>query len=138
MKKLTGFTLIEVMITVAIIAILSAIAIPSYSDYVVRGKIPEATTGLASKRVQAEQFYQDNLTYVAAPALTSDSTSSKYFTFTGVGTLNTFTLTATGKSTMAGFAYTINQTGAKATTAVPSGWTLPTSACWVTAKGGTC
>ena len=63
MQKTSGFSLIEVMITVVIVAILSAIAIPSYSDYMVMGKIPEATTGLASKRVQAEQFYQDNLTY---------------------------------------------------------------------------
>jgi prepilin-type N-terminal cleavage/methylation domain-containing protein len=47
-KNTSGFTLIEVMITVAIIAILSAVAIPSYNNYMVRGKIPKATTGLAS------------------------------------------------------------------------------------------
>ena len=137
MRNVSGFTLIEVMITVAIIAILSAIAIPSYNDYVVKGKIPEATTGLASKRVQAEQFYQDNLTYDQAPSLADDPNSSKYFTFTGVGTANTFTLTATGTGTMAGFVYTIDQAGAKATTGVPTGWTAA-SACWVTSKGGSC
>ena len=38
-----GFTLIEVMIVVAIVAILSAVALPSYNDYVTRGRIPDAT-----------------------------------------------------------------------------------------------
>jgi type IV pilus assembly protein PilE len=46
-------------------------------------------------------------------------------------------LQAAGKSSMAGFTYTINQDNAKATTAVPAGWTTNAS-CWVTRKGGVC
>src|SRR5690606_39756693 len=59
----SGFTLIEVMITVVIISILASVALPAYTDYVTRGKIPEATNGLASMRIQLEQYYQDNRTY---------------------------------------------------------------------------
>ena len=54
---------------------------PAYTDYVVRGKIPEATSNLATKRVQMEQFFQDNLTYAGAPACNTDSSASQYFTF---------------------------------------------------------
>jgi len=136
----TGFTLIEVMITVAIVAILSMVAMPSYRDYVTRGNIPEATSRLATKQVQMEQFFQDNRTYVGGTGCTADTTSSKYFDFSCTGvTATTFTLTAAGKGSMTGFGYTINQTGAKTTSAMPSGWSTPSpNSCWATKKGGVC
>jgi type IV pilus assembly protein PilE len=55
-----GFTLIEVMIVVAIVAILSSVAYPAYTDYVRRGQLQEAFTNLANYRIQMEQYYQDN------------------------------------------------------------------------------
>jgi type IV pilus assembly protein PilE len=138
MKTQKGFTLVELMIVVASIGILAAVAMPSYTDYVIRGKIPDATSGLATKSVQMEQFFQDNRTYATAGAPICPDTSSQYFDFTcTVQTATAFTLTATGKSSMAGFTYTINESNAKATTAVPSGWTT-NAACWVTKKGGAC
>lgn len=139
-RQAAGFTLIEVMITIVVVAILAAVAIPSYREYVIRGNVPEATSRLATKQVQMEQFFQDNRTYVAGTGCTADSTSSKYFNFSCSGVSATgFTITATGKSSMLGFSYTINQTGAKTTAAVPTGWTTPSpNTCWATRKAGTC
>lgn len=134
MKSQHGFTLIELMITVAIIGILAAVAIPNYKDYVTRGKIPDATSGLASKRILMEQYYQDNHTYTGATACTNDSTTSQFFNFSCVEAGQTFTLTATGKATMAGFNYDINQTNTK-TSATTWGSNVN---CWVSKKDGSC
>jgi len=146
-----GFTLIEVMITVAIVAILSMVAYPSYRDYVVRGNIPTATAGLAVKQVQMEQFFQDKRKYTGGDVAASigtgmgcvSDTSGKYFDFscTGAGAPSdtTYTISAIGKGSMAGFTFTIDQTGAKTTGAVPTGWAQPNpNTCWVTKKGGVC
>ena len=142
MKKQSGFTLIEIMITIAIVAILSAIAIPQYQDYVTRGELPEAHAGLGAFRVQMEQYYQDNRNYgtgtcgAAAPAY-------KYFTHSCVLTAagQGYTATATGTGGRVNgppaFIFTINEANARSTTSVPSGWapaTMPAS-CFVTRKG---
>lgn len=58
-----GFTLLEAMITVAVLAILAAIALPSYQDYVRRSQLAEAFSNLSDLRVKLEQFYQDNRNY---------------------------------------------------------------------------
>lgn len=132
-----GFTLIEMMITVAIIVILSAIAVPQYTAYITRGRVPDATSALATKQVQIEQYFQDNRTYVGAPGCASDSGTSKYFTFAcSAATATTFTLVATGKDSMNGFSYSVNQAGAKSSSG-PTGWT-GSSTCWITKKDGTC
>ncbi len=144
MKTSRGFSLIELMIVVVIVAILSAIAIPAYTDYVRRAKISDATSSLSTKRVKIEQFFQDNRTYVGAPDCAADTTSSQNFTFScSAGpTATTYTLQAVGISTMAGFSYTIDQSGAKATTIgspAPGGWTAASpNTCWVTKRGGVC
>jgi type IV pilus assembly protein PilE len=144
MKTQRGFTLIELMMALVVVAILTAIALPSYTKYIVRGKVPDATANLATKRVQMEQFFQDNRTYVGAPACTADTTSSKNFDFScpTAATATTFTLQATGKGSMLGFTYTIDQSNAKTsafTSSAPSGWVAATpNNCWVTNVGGTC
>lgn len=142
-RKSAGFTLIELMITVAIIGILAAVAIPAYSDYVIRGRIPDATSALGAKRVQMEQYFQDNHTYAPATAApcVADTATSRFFTFSCsvAGTATLYTLQAVGTGPMTGFNFTIDQDNTKVTTSVPnSGWGAAPIACWVTKKGGVC
>jgi type IV pilus assembly protein PilE len=148
MRRQQGFTLIEVMIVTVIIAILASIAIPSYTSYITRGKIAEATTNLSDLRVKMEQSYQDNRKYgtggacgVTMPATTANG-NIKYFTFScasaNANTVGdqTYTLTATGTDpALQGFAYTINQANNKATTiAAPADtgkWGTGAANCWI-------
>jgi type IV pilus assembly protein PilE len=139
-----GFTLIEMLVVVMIVAILSAIAWPSYMDYLRRGRIAEATGKLAGMRIALEQYYQDNLNYGStASACGVPAPSGLYFSFScnwGAGASNQgYLITATGTAgNMSGFVYTIDHNGNRATTGLPSGWGSLQTGCWVLSKGGGC
>jgi len=141
LKTVAGFTLIELMIVVAIIGFLLTIAVPSYQDYVRRGKIGEATSELAAFRARQEQFFQDNRTYVSAGTTCGGALpgGTKYFTYTCAGTANTYTGTATGIAAqgMNGFTFTINQNNVRQTTAFPGASGLPKN-CWTYKRDESC
>lgn len=132
MKLQKGFTLIELMVVVVIVGILASVALPAYEDYVKRGKITEATGALSEKRVEMEQYFQDNRKYDLAPTCAAQAKNN--FTFACVSTPTTYTITATGINSMAGFDYTIDQNGTR--TSATAWGNSPT--CWVTKKGSAC
>ena len=132
-KAQFGFSLIEIMIVVVIIVIIASIAIPSYGDYVRRGRIAEATSTLSDTRVRLEQFFLDNRTYVG---FANCPTSTTFFQFScSPLTAAAYTLTATGQNTMANFTYSLNQSNTK--TSVTT-WTTGTQNCWIRSKGSAC
>ncbi len=148
MKKQTrGFTLIELMITVAIVGILASVALPAYQDYVTRGKLAEAYSELSSLRIRMEQYYQDNRTYgdpdCSIPDVLIAGGKVKYFDYTCVSsnTGQNFVFTATGTVSGGtnGFVFTVDDAGTKttATSAPRTDWGNSGS-CWIRNKGGAC
>lgn len=93
-RKLKGFTLIELMIVVAIIGVLSAIAIPAYKDYVKKSEAASALATVKALITPAELFYQENGTASAA-------TLSILGTASGANKLGELSSTVTGSGSSA-------------------------------------
>jgi len=153
-QRARGFTLLEVMITVAIVGILAAIALPSYSYFITRSRIIEATSALGDIRSQMEKYYMDNRQYLdvggsgkcGVEALTADpiaafnANASRTFDVSCDNVSATaYVLHAIGNGPMTGFEFRVNELNAKTTFAVPSGWSKPSpNDCWAVRKDGTC
>lgn len=113
-----GFTLMEILIVIAIIGILTAVALPSYQSYVLKSRAKSATADLMALSLVVENQYQKSLTYLTSATTTTATTQtaysgwypaqSAYFTYTYGYTaansaatpavLESYTLTATGLS----------------------------------------
>ena len=141
-KTQRGFTLIELMITVVVIAILASIAIPSYRDYVLRSRRTDATTALMRLQAAEEKYYLQYNTYTAnltdpmpAGIGIGTGTENSYYTLNvaltggGTGYNATATPTTTGGQNDDGkcTTFTITHTGAKGATGSAS---HPRETCW--------
>lgn len=141
--------MIELMIVVVVIAILAAIAIPYFGDYLVRSKVIDATSKLGDVHTDMEKYFMDNRTYLNGAACGSNAKivalnadPAAAFLLGCAATATTYTITASGVAAkgMAGFTYTINEQNIHATTAVSAakGWSGAPKNCWITRKDGSC
>jgi type IV pilus assembly protein PilA len=79
MRKIQqGFTLIELMIVVAIIGILAAVALPAYQDYTVRAKVSEVMLAASAGKVPVAEFFQTKGVMPSAGSVVIDSQTSQY------------------------------------------------------------
>ena len=101
-----GFTMLELMVVVIIVAVLAAVAVPLYTGYIKKARVSEAEGRIDQILTAARSYYQENGSWPAAGAagFFGDTSASPNFTYAiaGGGGTGTYTITATGTGAMAG------------------------------------
>jgi type IV pilus assembly protein PilE len=125
-----GFTLIEIMIVIAIIGIVLTISIPSYNEYVKKGRRAEVVALLSEQAQSLERFYTKNNVYTGITGL---SAGNDFYTLTPTITDQTFLLTAARKTGTAMATdkcgdFTLTNTGVRSMNNATTG--LTTKDCW--------
>ena len=151
MDRATGFSLIELMVVVAIVGILASVGLPIYSRYVVQGKLVEAPGTMADLRVRIEQYYQDNRTYIDTATVGRIGNcgliapiGTRYFVYSCVasdGPPQTYTITATsavgtGLGAAGDYTYNIKQDNTRQTTKFAG--VASSAVCWLLKPGNVC
>ncbi len=134
--KKQGFTLVELMIVVVIVSMLAAIAIPSYTEFVKRGKVAEATGALQRIKIKSDIYYGERRSYTnycSSNSYNGIKNAMKYFSLTCAETATTLQLTATGVNDMAGYEYKVDETGNKESTIDGNN-----NACWTLKPNESC
>ena len=143
-NKQRGFTIIELMIAIAIVGVLAAIAIPSYQDYIKRAKVSEGLVLAAQAKIAVAEYYQSNGSFPSTTAQAGLSTiagnsvsgisvnTSGLIDITyktaangGVGT-NSLVLRLTPTESSGVITWAVTSTG---TTGVPSKWCPSNASC---------
>jgi type IV pilus assembly protein PilE len=146
-RRESGFTLMEVMITVCIVAILAAIALPAYQDSITRGKLIDGTMKLGDYRSQMEKWFLDNRTYldggggcgIPAPAPGPKDPFGLQCGPPGP-TATTYTIKAVGRPAggmSASFEFTVDQANQRTSSGDGASWS-GNATCWAVRKDGTC
>ena len=143
-NSIRGFTLIELMVAVAVVGILTAVAYPSYRDHIVRGHLVDATTALSSFRAEMERHFQDNRSFATVGVFTTpcavaeaQRTVGNFVISCAAVAATSYTLQAVGAGPVAGFTFTVTHQNVRATTAAPGGWNTCATG-WMLKKGQAC
>jgi type IV pilus assembly protein PilE len=140
-RRPTGFTLLELVVGLAIVALLAAVALPTYREQAQRSRLGEGVAALADARAAMERYYLNQRSYVGGPCATSATIGLFTVVCPSTPTASAYTIRATGSGVAAGAVYTIDHHGDGRTTALPSGWgSVPSGgySCWITRRGATC
>jgi len=124
----------ELMVAVAVVGILTTIALPAYQNYVLRGKLTEAFNAMTTCTMSLGRYYQDNRTFLGAdqtkPPTCDVSTPNFTYQFKLSSTDYLVTAQGNASSPVALFTFTIDNSGAHATPYAPPGW-MTSDKCWV-------